>query len=140
MIAFFDTSALVALVIAEAGSARAAAAWRAAMRVHVIAPTAAEAHAALAAAHRLGRLDARALAAARSTVDRLLEECVCRVVDLDYATAAGAVAVEHQLRGYDAMQCLGALEVEGAVGVAGDRALLAAWSRRGLATIDILAS
>ncbi|MFA4841216.1 MAG: PIN domain-containing protein [Agrococcus sp.] len=140
MIAFFDTSALVALVIAELGSARAAAAWRAATRVHVIAPAAAEAHAALAAAHRLGRLDVGALATARSTVDRLLEECVCRIVDLDYATAAGAVAVEHQLRGYDAMQCLGALELEAAVGVAGDRALLDAWSRRGLATIDILAS
>jgi hypothetical protein len=140
MIAFFDTSAVVPLVIDELGSARAAAAWRAASRVHIIAPTAAEAHAALAAAHRVGRLDSSAMADARRAVDRLLQECACRVIDREFATAAGAIAVEHRLRGYDAMQCQGALELEGAIGVAGDRALLDAWSARGLPTIDILAS
>ena len=139
MIAFFDTSALVPVVIAEQGTARAQAAWRAASRVHVIAPTAAEAHAALAAALRGGRLDEAAFHSAGRALDLLLDDCACRSVDLPFAIAAGRLAGEHRLRGYDAMQCMGAIDLDGeVVGVAGDRALLSAWARLGVPTVDVL--
>lgn len=141
MIAFFDTSALIPLVIAERGSARAQAAWRAASRVHIIAPAAAEAHAALAAALRGGRLDAAAHAAGCRAIDLLLDDCVCRSVDLRFARAAGRLAHEQRLRGCDAMQCLGPIDLdEEVVGVAGDRALLDAWARLGVPTVDVLAA
>ena len=141
MIAFFDTSAIIPLVIAEQGTARAQAAWRAASRVHVIAPTAAEAQAALAAALRAGRLDGAAEEAARRDLDRLLDDCACRSVDLRFARTAGQLALEHGLRGYDAMQCMGPLDLdEQVVGVAGDRALLDAWARLGVPTVDVLAA
>ncbi|SFS15912.1 PIN domain-containing protein [Agrococcus baldri] len=138
MIAFFDTSAIIPLVIAEAGSARAQAAWREASRVHVIVATATEAHAALGAAHGAGRFDESALANRIQAVNALLEDCVRRDIDDDFALAAGGLAVDQQLRGYDAMQCLGALELDDeVVAVAGDRELLDAWTRLGVLTIDI---
>lgn len=141
MIAFFDTSAIVPLVIAEPGTARAQAAWGAASRAHVIVAAATEAHAALAAAHRAGRLDAAALAGRRRAVDVLLDDCIRRDIDHAFAAAAAGLAVDQGLRGYDAMQCLGALELgDEVVAVTGDRELLRAWSRLGVPTIDILAA
>lgn len=142
MIACFDTSAIVPLVLEEQGTARARDAWQSASRRIVAAVTTTELHAALAAASRAGRFDEVVLAHALRTADQLLADCEHRVIDRALATVAARLAVEQRFRGYDAIQCAVGLELHeaGAVGVAGDRALLGAWSGRGLPTIDVLAA
>jgi len=142
MIGCFDTSALVPLVFEGRGTARARAAWESATPRVVAAVTATELHAALAAAHRSGRFDGAVLADALRAADRILAACEHRVVDRGLAAAGARLAVEEGLRGYDAIQCAVALELgaEGAVGIAGDGALLTTWSRRGLPIIDVLAA
>ncbi|GAA1417467.1 type II toxin-antitoxin system VapC family toxin [Agrococcus citreus] len=142
MIACFDTSALMPLVLEECGTERARWAWRSASRRVVASVTATELYAALGAASRAGRVAADVLDDALRVADRLLAACEHRVIDRALAADAGLLAAEERLRGYDAIQCAVGLELRaaGAVGVAGDRALLDAWSGRGLQTIDILAS
>jgi uncharacterized protein with PIN domain len=142
MIACFDSSALMPLVLDERGTERASWAWRSASRRVVAAVTATELYAALGAASRAGRIAADVLNDAFRAADRLLAACEHRVIDRALAADAALLAVEERLRGYDAIQCAVGLELraEAATGVAGDRALLDAWSARGLRTIDILAS
>jgi uncharacterized protein len=74
MIAYFDTSAVVPLLIAERGSDRAASLWESADRVVSVRLTYPETRAALAQAHRLGRLTARHLRHAVGEFEALLGE------------------------------------------------------------------
>jgi antitoxin (DNA-binding transcriptional repressor) of toxin-antitoxin stability system len=59
-------------------------------------------------------------------------------VDDDLVRAAGVLARDHGLRGYDAVHCAAALRVTSGttVALAGDRDLLAAWQREGLQVLD----
>ena len=66
MIAYFDTSALIPLLIEEAGSERSGRVWDAAEHVTSARLIYAEARAALAQAARLGRVAADDLAVART--------------------------------------------------------------------------
>ena len=73
MIAYFDTSAVVPLLVVEAGSDRAAALWDASDRVvsgRIVYP---DGRAALTQAHRVGRLTARQLRAAVTEFDSRYE-------------------------------------------------------------------
>ncbi len=133
--AYFDTSAIVPLIVEEAGSDAARRLWHDAERVASARVVYADGHAALAAAARLGRLPADRL---RAAIDRLIdhyEELHLVEISDRLVRRAGALAEEHLLRGYDSIH-LAAAELfrdDGAfVFVAGDGELCAAAERVGL--------
>lgn len=139
MIAYFDTSAVVPLLVVEAGSTRAAVLWDGADRVVSARLVYPEGRAALALAHRLGRLTARQLRAAVAELDSKYEEFDLVEVDDMLARRAGHLAEAHGLRGYDAVHLAAADRVRDPdlVVVAGDGALLAAAATEGIATAAI---
>ena len=134
MIAYFDTSAVVPLLVVEAGSTRAAVLWDGADRVVSARLVYPEGRAALALAHRLGRLTARQLRAAVAELDSKYEEFDLVEVDDMLARRAGHLAEAHGLRGYDAVHLAAADRVRDPdlVVVAGDGALLAAAATEGI--------
>lgn len=73
-----------------------------------------EARAALAAATRAGRLDQRALHRAINDLEHALTATQLIGVDQRLARAAGALAEEHALRGYDAVHLATVLAVNDA--------------------------
>lgn len=125
MIGYFDTSALVKLIIDEDGHTVAAALWAASRRIVCGRLGYPEARAALAAAARLGRLDPAGLFAAKTQFERRWARV--RVVELDAALArrAGDLAERQALRGYDAVHLASAL-------LAGERTelVLVCWDGR----------
>ena len=135
MNAYFDTSALAKLYLAEDGSDQAMALFDAAEVAIVNALAFVEVRAALAAAVRAGRLEAEALAAAKADLHILAETFV--VVDPGGVLDAAADAAERfGLRAYDAVHLATALAVaaDDLVFVCWDADLAAAASRAGLAT------
>jgi predicted nucleic acid-binding protein len=139
VIAYFDTSAVVPLVVAEAGSARAATLWDGADRAVSVRLVYPEGRAALAQAQRLGRLTVRQLrAAVREFEARYLELDVVELDDV-LARRAGHLAELHGLRGYDAVHLAAADRVRDPdlVVVAGDRVLLTAAAAEGIATSSL---
>ena len=134
MIAYFDTSALVPLLVVEPGSARAASLWDGADRVVSVRLVYPEGRAALAQARRLGRLTARQLRAAVTELDSKYEEADLVEVDGELARRAGQLAEVHGLRGYDAVHLAAANQVRDPdlVVVAGDGALLSAATAEGM--------
>ena len=139
MIAYFDTSAVVPLLVVEAGSTRAAVLWDGADRVVSARLVYPEGRAALALAHRLGRLTARQLRAAVAELDSKYEEFDLVEVDDMLARRAGHLAEAHGLRGYDAVHLAAADRVRDPdlVVVAGDGALLAAAATESIAIAAI---
>jgi predicted nucleic acid-binding protein len=135
VIAYFDTSALIPLLVAEVGSATAASLWDGADRVVSVRLLYPEARAALAQARRLGRLTPRQLTEAVTGLDARLGELDLVEIDEQLAFRAGALAEAHGLRGYDAVHLAAASRVRdpSLVVVAGDRALLDAASSEGMA-------
>lgn len=138
MIACFDTSAIVPLLVEEPASARCERAWRDASRVHIASITIAETAAALAQAHRMGRLDAQGLDDAMQGAAHLWQRCSISPISTGLAVHAAELAVTHGLRGFEAVQCAAGLLLgpAGGIGVAGDRALLQAWRDAGLPVLD----
>jgi predicted nucleic acid-binding protein len=136
VIAYFDTSAFVPLLVAEPGSGRAASLWDGADRVVSVRLLYPEARAALAHAQRLGRLSRRQLRDAVRGLDARWRELDLVEIDEQLAFRAGAVAETHGLRGYDAVHLAAADRVRdpSLVVVAGDLALLGAASSEGMAT------
>jgi predicted nucleic acid-binding protein len=134
VIAYIDTSAVVPLLIAEPGSARAATLWDGADRVVSVRLIYPETRAALAQAKRLGRLTARQLRDAVTEFDSLFEEIDLIEVDDVLARRAGELAEVRQLRGYDAVHLAAAVRVHdpNVVVIAGDRALLEAATAEGM--------
>ena len=139
MIAYFDTSAVVPLLIAEPGSARAASLWDSADRIVSIRLVYPETRAALAQAERLGRLTARQLRDAVTGFDSLFEEIDIVEVDDALARRAGELAGVRQLRGYDAVHLAAADRVRdpNVVVIAGDGALLDAATAEGMAVAEL---
>jgi predicted nucleic acid-binding protein len=139
VIAYFDTSAVVPLVIAEPGSARAATLWVGADRVVSVRLIYPETRAALAQAERLGRLTARQLRDAVTRFDSLLEEIDLVEVDDALARRAGELAEVRRLRGYDAVHLAAADRVRDPdlVLIAGDDALLDAAATEGLMVAEL---
>lgn len=139
MIAYFDTSAVVPLLVAEPGSPRAAQLWDAADRVVSARLVYPEGRAALAQAHRLGRLTARQLRAAVDELGDRYNQLDLVEIDQELALRAGELAEKHRLRGYDAIHLEAANTVRDPdlVVVAGDGALLHAADEEGLATAPI---
>jgi uncharacterized protein len=139
VIAYFDTSALVPLLITEPGSQRAASLWQAADRVVSVRLVYPETRAALALAQRLGRLRPRDLRDAVSGLDSRFEEFDLVEVDGPLARLAGALAETHRLRGYDAVHLAAADRIRdpSVVVIAGDRALLDAAATEGMAVAEL---
>jgi uncharacterized protein len=139
VIAYFDTSAVVPLLVAEPGSARAASLWAGADRVVSVRLMYPETRAALAQAARRGRLTARQLRDAVTGFDSLFEEIDIVEVDDALARRAGELAEVRQLRGYDAVHLAAADRVHdpSVVVVAGDGALLDAATAEGM-TVAVL--
>lgn len=136
MIAYFDTSAVVPLLVLEAGSVRAATLWDAADRVVSALLVYPEARAALAQARRLERLTARQLRTAVRELDARYAELDLVAVDDKLVRRAGHLAEAHGLRGYDAVHLAAADRVRDPdlVVVAGDGMLLEAAATQGMAT------
>ena len=134
MIAYFDTSAVVPLLIVEPGSARAATLWDGADRVVSVRLIYPETRAALAQAQRLDRLTTRQLRDAVTELDSLFQEIDLVEVDDALARRAGELAEVRQLRGYDAVHLAAADRVHdpNVVITAGDGALLDAATAEGM--------
>ena len=139
MIAYFDTSAVVPLLIAEPGSVRAASLWDNADRVVSARLLYPETRAALAQAQRLGRITTRHLRDAVTDFDSLFEEVDLVEVDDQLARRAGDLAELHRLRGYDAVHLAAADRIRDpdVVVIAGDSALLDAATAEGLSIAEL---
>lgn len=135
MIAYFDTSAVIPLLVEEPGSDRAVQLWEQADRVVSLRIVYAEARAALALARRTGRLSGSALRTTLPRLDELYRSVDRLDIDDGLVRRAGDLAEVHALRGYDALHLAGAerLGSDDAVLVAGDRDLCAAAQELGLA-------
>jgi predicted nucleic acid-binding protein len=132
--AYFDTSALVPLIVEEAGSLEARRQWLGADRVASARVVYAEAHAALAQAARVGRIAAGDLGGAVSTLISLYEQLDLVEISDVLVRRAGALAERHALRGYDSIHLAAADLVNdpGLVFVAGDTGLCDAAELAGL--------
>lgn len=139
MIAYFDTSAVVPVLIVEPGTPRATQLWDAADRVVSARLVYPEGRAALAQAHRLGRLTARQLRAAVGELEARYDQLDLVEVDDELARRAGELAEAHALRGYDAVHLAAAdrLRQPDLVVVAGDVGLLAAAKAERIATASV---
>jgi predicted nucleic acid-binding protein len=139
VIAYFDTSAVIPLLVDdEPGAATARGSWLGADTVVTTRILFAEAAAALARAFRLGRLTSDALDQALAGLERAWAQFHVVEVDDVLVRTAGSLAREQALRGYDAVHCAAALRVAGpdTVAIAGDRDLLTAWQALGMPVID----
>ncbi|RBY80533.1 VapC toxin family PIN domain ribonuclease [Geodermatophilus sp. TF02-6] len=139
MIAYFDTSAVVPLLVQdEPGSEVCLRVFLEAAAVATVRMTFAETCAALAGASRLGRLTAEAHDRALVEFESVWAQMDVVEVDDVLVRTAGALARTHALRGYDAVHCAAALRLtsERTIALAGDRALLAACRNEGLRVIN----
>jgi uncharacterized protein len=138
VIAYFDTSALVPLLVDEPGSDRAARLWDVADNVVAVRLVYAEARAALAQAARLGRLSAADLTKAIDGLEGLYANMDLLEVDEHLVRRAGELAQRHALRGYDAVHLAAAERVrdDATILVAGDHDLRTAAGALGMAVAD----
>ncbi|WP_028279372.1 type II toxin-antitoxin system VapC family toxin [Arthrobacter sp. H5] len=123
MIVYFDTSALIKLVFEEPGSDLAAELWDRAGSIvssQLIYP---EARAAVAAAHRAGRIARDTLQLGVKTIDLLCSQLSIIGLDSELAHSAGELAELQGLRGYDAVHLASALSVDSQL------LLFATWDR-----------
>lgn len=135
MISYFDTSALIPLLVEEAGSQRAELLWNESERVVGTRLAYAEARAALALAKRIDRITASSLRAAVNGLEHLYAGMSIVEISEDIVHRAGTLAESYALRGYDAVHLAAAetLADEDVVLVAGDERLCAAAASLGLA-------
>jgi len=95
-----------------------------------------EARAALAAAHRAERIDGGGLAVAKDGLDGLWSQIDFVPLTTALLLAAGEVAEQESLRGYDAVHLTAAIHADATVMATADRKLLAAAVRNRLDTAD----
>jgi predicted nucleic acid-binding protein len=139
MIAYFDTSAVVPLLVDdEPGAEICRRSWDAAATLVTSRLTYVETAAALARAARLGRLGPAEHEGAQTNLDELWRQFEVLEVPETLVRNAADMARRHALRGFDAVHCAAATLFAGpsTVALSGDAALLAAWSAEGLGTID----
>ena len=139
MICYFDTSALIPLVVEEAGSGVAGRLWDEADHVVSSRLAYAEARAALAHAQRTDRIDAAGLRRAVTDLEVLIGDLDLVEVGAAVVHRAGELAELLALRGDDAVH-LGSAESladPDLVLVAGDRQLLRAAGELQIASADV---
>lgn len=141
MIAYVDTSVLLKLLVDdEAGTDVAERIWLAADFVACAEIGYAEARAALAAAHRAGRLDASGLATAKSELTGLWTQVDVVPVTTEVVLAAGDLAESDGLRGFDAVHLAAAIAAGATLLATADDRLLTAGRRHGFDTSNPAAS
>lgn len=138
MISYFDTSAFVPLLVTEPGSASCRQLWDLADSVVTSRLLYVESAAALAQALRLDRIVRRDHRAALHLLDRLWAEFEVVEADDVVIGRAAELAYVAALRGYDAVHCASAEQIDDGdlVVASGDQKLLAACNRLGLSTAD----
>ncbi len=138
MIVYFDTSAVIPLIIDEPNSGSCERLWNEATRVVSVRLLYAEARAALARAFPLGRLTRSGLISAVELLDSLTTEIDCIEISDSLVRRAGALAQEQELRGYDAVHLAAAEVIADAdtIFASGDHQLIAAASSLGLAVAN----
>ena len=109
MIAYFDTSALLKFVLQEDGRDVALELWDRAQTVVTSQLAYPEARAALAAARRSGRLDARSHRGSVTSIDGRWAQLTAVDLDAGMAAEAGALASDQNLTGADAVHLAAAL-------------------------------
>jgi uncharacterized protein len=128
VIAYFDTSAVIPLLIGEPSSVNCTRLWNEAARsisVRLLYP---EARAALTRAQRMGRITTRQHEAAVAELETIVTEIDHVEITAELARSAGDLAQTHHLRGYDAVHLaasIAALDAE-LVLVTGDNDLASA--------------
>jgi uncharacterized protein len=133
---YFDTSAVVPLLVDEPGSELARRLWMEANRLTSAIVMPVEARAALARARRIGRLGHEDVSALVPALDELCAQVDRIVIDDALVCRAGTLADVHDLRGYDAIHlaaCERVVEDE-TVLVTGDRELAVAAEALGVST------
>lgn len=110
-LAYFDSSALVKLVVDEHGSEQAAELWDGADAVLSSRVAHPEVRAALAAAQRSGRLDPRAHRSAKAEWEGLRRALRQVEVTEDVENGAADLAESHALSGFDAVHLASALTI-----------------------------
>jgi predicted nucleic acid-binding protein len=127
VIAYFDTSSIIPLIVAEPGSEGARRHWQSCERVVSARIVYAEGRAALAFAARLERIPRGALAAAVDRLDGIYDRLELIEISDRLVRDAGRLAEAHSLRGYDSVHLAAAALCRGASGevlfVAGDEEL-----------------
>lgn len=138
MIGYLDTSVFVPLLVAEPTTAACRRFWDDADAVVSSRLSYVETAAALAQAQRMDRLTHDEHDDALGLLDQLWSEVDVAEVDEIVVGRAAELARRFALRGYDAVHCASAeqLDDDDVVAASGDRRLLAAWSELGMATFD----
>ncbi|WP_433711865.1 type II toxin-antitoxin system VapC family toxin [Nocardia sp. CA-084685] len=138
MIGYLDTSAFVPLLVSEPSSEACRRFWDDADAVVSSRLLYVETAAALAQAHRMVRLDDNAYTSCRRLLDQLWPQLEITEVDEALVRRAAELTDLLALRGYDAIHCASAEQLEDTdlVVAAGDKRLLDAWKSLGLATFD----
>ena len=138
MIAYFDTSAIIPLLIDEPLSDLAHRLWRRASWIATSRISYVEARSGLARACRMGRISPGELRDAVAILERVERQFFHMEITPDLVTNAGRLAEEMALRAYDAIQLAAAvaLDIDDLVVVSGDRQLAAAAQSLGLASIS----
>lgn len=136
---YFDTSAIVPIVIDEPSSAVASRLWDEADRVVSSRLVYVEGRAALVMARRLDRIDEPELREAVDNFESLHDQLDVIEVTETLIREAGGLAEQLSLRGYDALHLASARLVDDAemVLAAGDQSLLVAAQAIGLSTADL---
>ena len=136
-VAYFDASALVKLVVDEPGSDEAALLWDGADAVITSRVAHAEVRAALAAAHRNGRLEEADHREAKAAWDTFRQALRLVEVTPQLEEDAGDLAELHALSGFDAIHLASALTLTGLpiIVTSWDRRLLRAARSAGLHTL-----
>ena len=136
---YFDTSAIVPIVIEESSSIDASRLWDDADRVLSSRLLYAEGRAALAMARRLDRIDERGLRNAVDDFERLHDQLDVIEITEVLVREAGGLAEQLNLRGFDAIHLASARLVNDPemVLAAGDQSLLAAAQVVGIATANL---
>lgn len=139
MIAYFDTSAFLKLVVEETGSDQAVEIWRAAETPVSSVLLYPEGRAALALAERLGRLSPARGRDARAEFEALFADLALVAASADLLRRAGDLAEANALRGYDAVHLASAVAIadDRTVMVTADRHLRTAARDLGLATANL---
>jgi uncharacterized protein len=139
LIVYFDTSAIVPLVIEEPSSIVASRLWDEADRVVSSRLVYAEGRAALAMARRLDRIDEGGLREAVDDFESLHDQLDVIEITEGLIREAGGLAEQLSLGGFDAVHLASARLVNDPemVLAAGDQSLLAAARSIGIATADL---
>jgi predicted nucleic acid-binding protein len=138
LIGYLDTSAFAPLLVAEPGTQACRRFWDDADAVASSRLLYVETAAAFAQAHRMSRLDDSGYARCIRGLDRLWPQIEIAEVDEPLVLRAAELTATLALRGYDAVHCATAEQMQDSdtVAASGDRRLLTAWKSLGVATFD----